>query len=419
MPRPRPIDFAALAAASTGASLAVQAWLAGSLFRYQLAGFVVGAVACLPLVLILAFGERARRALRKLAFAAVPLLGALLLAELAYRTFGPAPLPPEVLRADPRLGHVLEPGSGGMDARGFRNKEAVSATDVLVVGDSQTWGFQVAGAETFAARLAAELGTRTYQMANGAYGSVQYRELVRQGLALRPRTVVVALYFGNDLLDATTYAGLDGAADLRAADRTYPAPRNPELDGLAAPNWTMALVDHLLGASRVLGAAAAAAKARLRGGVLDHQPGALPFTDGDLATILLPAYRLPTVDPGNAAVIDGLRITSQCLGDIAADCRAAGARPVLLLIPTKEAAFAEWRTAAGAPLAELTTLLAAENAARATVTTAAAGFTVVDLRPSCVSALGQRTNPWPPTGDGHLNALGHALAARALAAVLR
>jgi hypothetical protein len=418
MPRPRWSDLGAVAAALLGAALAVEGHCAGSLFRYQLAGYAAGTLLALPLLTLLLWREAARRTWRRLWFAALPLTALLLLAEFGLRLLGPAHLAPEILREDPRLGHALVPGVGTADANGFRNPTALLHAEVLCVGDSQTWGFHVGRDAAYPARLGSALQAPVYQMALGGYGPVQYRELVRQGLALQPRLVVIGFYFGNDLLDAVDYAGLPGAADLRAPGQPYPPPRSPELDGRRSPNTTMALVDALLDHSRLLGSAANVVKSRLQGGRLDAQPGAVPFDAVAPHTILLPGYRLPTVDPNRPHVQDGLRITGQCLRDIAAACRTAGARCVMLAIPTKEYVYAEWRHRAGGELPDLAALRAAEAHTRSAVfaAAAAAGVDVLDLAPGCQSALAAGTAPWPANGDGHLDTTGHQLAADLLAA---
>src|SRR5262245_23396273 len=143
MPRARPIDLCAAAAALVGALLALNAWSSGSLFRYRLAGYVAGALLALPLLTLVLWRDRARWFWRRVGFASVPLAALLLLAELGWRAFGPAAARSAVVCEDPRLGHGLAPGSGGTDARGFRNPTASERIDVLCVGDSQTWGFEV------------------------------------------------------------------------------------------------------------------------------------------------------------------------------------------------------------------------------------------------------------------------------------
>ena len=416
MPRRlRPADAVAVLLCIAGIALAVQAWRAGSLFRYVLAGLVLGACLCVPLLTILLFRDRARRFLRRVAFALVPLVAVLLVLELGLWLFGPArELPCRVL-ADARLGHVLAPGPDGTDSNGFRNASACERADVLIVGDSLTWGYRVAHAETFAAVFGASSRLRTYQMANGSYGPVQYRELVRRGLRLQPRLVVVALYFGNDLVDAYDYAGLEGADDLRTADTTYVVRELPrEVDD--APNWTMAFVDSVLACSRVLDFAAAAVKARLQGGMLYHEPGAVPFEHECVPTVLKPDYRRPLVDLTGVRVRDGVSISGRCLADLARQCREAGARCLLLALPTKEFCYQQWQIGRGSPLPRLEALHAAEAAARDEVfaLATAAGMEIADCAPACVAALAAGTPIWPRSGDGHLNAAGHREAARVL-----
>ncbi len=415
MPRRlRPSDAVALLLAVAGVVLAVQAWRAGSLFRYVLAGGVTGVLLCVPFVSILVLRERARRFWRRMLFALVPCIAVLLLVELGLRLFGPARELPARLRADARLGHVLEPGSEGTDEHGFRNATVPVRTDVLIVGDSQTWGFQIERAETFTAVFAATTGASSYQMANGSYGPVQYRELVRQGLSLQPRLVVVAFYFGNDFVDAFDYAGLEGAEPVRSGGVQYGVRDHPEFEGPQSPNWTMALVDGVLDVSRVLDAAANVVKSRLQGGLLDHEPGAVHFADSRAPTVLLPDYRRPLVDIDDDRVRGGLDVSGRCLADIVQRCRTIGARCLLLAIPTKEFGYAEWQIGKGSPLAELQALHATETAARRELfaLATAAGCEIADLAPVCVSALAAGTPVWPPSGDGHLNAAGHREAAR-------
>jgi hypothetical protein len=399
--------------AGLGSLLAVDAWHAGSLWRYRLVAYVVAAAFSLPLLTLLLFRARARRVWQKALFAAVPLLACLLLGEVLMHLFGPTPELPAVLRHDARLGHSLAPGTAGSDARGFRNPEAVARTDVLFVGDSQTWGFGVSLAETFAQRFAAATGQTCYQMANGSYGPVQYVELVRRGLVLAPERVVVVFYFGNDLIDATDYAGLEGAESLRTAGRAYPVRHNDEFEGPSAPNRTMAAIDFVLAQSRLLDAAATVVKTRLRGGVLDHQAGAVPFDHAIAPTILLPAYRRPTVDPEAAAVRDGLAVTARCWRELAAICTAASAEALVVTIPTKEYCYARFG-AGNDP--ELLRLRRDEQIVRDefTASLAAAGLAQLDLVDDLLAAMRDGPSPWFRSGDGHLNRDGHAVVAAAL-----
>ncbi len=278
----RALDVSAILLAALGATLGIEAWFAGSLFRYVLAGLVAGGLLCVPLLSILVLRDRARRCWRRALFALVPLVALLVLVEIGIRVFGPPDEGKEVLVEDARLGHVNQPFTGGMDEWGFRNAHVPEQVDVLFVGDSQTWGFFLERDEAFPAVFAQRTGLSTYQMSNGAYGPVHYRELLRRGIQLKPKLVVVGFYFGNDLWDATAGAGLVSAEDVRDPKRTYEPPRNPEVDeGDAVPNWIMGCADFVQRHSRLAGWVGEVVKSRLRGSsMLDAQPGAVPFDGG-------------------------------------------------------------------------------------------------------------------------------------------
>jgi lysophospholipase L1-like esterase len=418
-PRPdRPLLLAGTLAV-VGVWLGIDAFVSGSLPRYRLVGCGLGAALTVPFVSLVLLPAAARRFWRRASFAVVPLALLLLLLEAGVRLFGPAPERPGVLLRDARLGHRNEPFTEGTDARGFRNARAPERTDVLFVGDSQTWGFGVEGDATFAATFAADTGRSSYQMANGSWGPVQYVELVRQGLALQPRLVVVTLFFGNDLVDAHDYAGLDGAETLRSPDVAYTVRDNPEFHAARSPNVAMALVDGVLDASRVLGFAARVVKSRLQGGALDLGPGDVAVDDAAVSTILRPTYRLPAVNDRRAAVRDGLAVTGRALAAIAQLCRGQGCELVVALLPTKELVYANWRQSRGTPLPELAAVQAAETSVRQELlaTLRTANLRVLDLRDALQASLDRSEAPWPASGDGHLNATGHRLVARELQAI--
>ena len=396
-----------------GVVLGLDAYWSGSLWRYQFVGYCVAAAMSVPLATRLLFGVRVHWLWRRAFYVAAPLLACLLLGEGAYRLFGPAAQLPSKLLPDARLGHRMEPGAMGTDERGYRNQSALTSADVLVVGDSQAWGFAVEVSQAFAAAFAREEGLPTYQMANGSYGPVQYCELLRRGLGLSPKLVVVSVYFGNDLIDAVDYAGLEGAESIRTKGRSYSIRDISELASRRQPNLTMAGVDAVLGASRLLGAAGMVVKSRLRGGVLESQPGAKFFSHPTAATVFLPSYRMVTVDPQNPTVVDGLAVTSRCLGEIAARCAEHGVRCVVLSIPTKEFTYAEWQ---GVQVPELAELHAAERAVRLQVFAAAdaAGIPVIQTCEALVEGMRAGRMPWFATGDGHLSVVGHAIVAELL-----
>ncbi len=42
--------------------------------------------------------------------------------------------------SDPVLNHKISPGSGGHDSWGFRNQQRPKQSDIVAIGDSQTYG---------------------------------------------------------------------------------------------------------------------------------------------------------------------------------------------------------------------------------------------------------------------------------------
>ncbi len=137
-------------------------------------------------------------------------------------------------------GQPLFPASlamGPHDLLGFRNFAVPNITDILVIGDSQTYGNNAPLAHNWPSAMQTALHSKAptvYAMAIGGWGAVQYLEIFTKATAFQPRVTVVAFYTGNDPLDSFAAAyGDDRWADLRpdpditAADApsvVFPAP---------------------------------------------------------------------------------------------------------------------------------------------------------------------------------------------------
>lgn len=90
------------------------------------------------------------------------------------------------------------------DRWGFRNPETWDQADVVLLGDSMTYGHGVQEDETIAHHLRRELGTRVVNLGITGGGPVQYVAHVRNfALRLAPKVVVV-LFFANDIEDVMT-----------------------------------------------------------------------------------------------------------------------------------------------------------------------------------------------------------------------
>ena len=91
---------------------------------------------------------------------------------------------------------------GPHDVLGFRNLFVPAVADVVVIGDSQTYGNNVVLEKTWPQVLSALTGKRVYSMATGGWGGVQYRYMFEKAQALRPDVIVVAFYTGNDAYES-------------------------------------------------------------------------------------------------------------------------------------------------------------------------------------------------------------------------
>jgi len=105
--------------------------------------------------------------------------------------------------SDPVLNHKIAPGSGGHDSWGFRNQERPEKSDIVAIGDSQTYGVSADSRHSWPATLSNLIDSPVYNMALGGYGPVHYYSLLKnKAVLLKPKTVIMGFYFGNDLVDS-------------------------------------------------------------------------------------------------------------------------------------------------------------------------------------------------------------------------
>ena len=109
--------------------------------------------------------------------------------------------------------------AGPHDLLGFRNDSIPNRPDIIVIGDSQTYGTNVMLADNWPSRLAFALKEQqvdVYGMAVAGWGPVEYLEMFPKALHFQPRLIVVAFYSGNDPIDAYKLAyAHERWADLR------------------------------------------------------------------------------------------------------------------------------------------------------------------------------------------------------------
>jgi hypothetical protein len=355
---------------------------------------------------------------------------------------------------DARLGQRPNPRLPELDAAGWRNASRPQRAHAVAIGDSQTYGDEVAREDAWPQQLAKRSGREVYNLSLGGYGPVEYERLLDEALALSPSLVLVGFYAGNDLADAYLSAypralapglrsadpqqverceALDARSDLKADwERT-----NAARKGRSSNAFRRGL-ERFEDASRVLALLRAVVYAvhppdprdyadvgaddfdELRARAAEAGDDLLlPFSAPPLRTVLTPAARRAVVDTGDPRVEEGLRIGLEALLRMQQRCAEAGCRLAVVGIPSKELVFAERvRASGGAVPTALAELALRETLVweRIRAALAHAGVPLVDTLPQLRAQVASGRNPYRDDWNGHPIALGNAAIAEAVIA---
>ncbi len=403
--------------ALAGFIIILDASLADTASGYRLLAWCLALALILPLASLILLPARAPRFWKKASLAALPAIVLLGLGEISLRLMGYAGQA-FALTADPELGHRLADRSPEADSWGFRNPRVPERSDVVFIGDSQVYGFGVDQEESLPAQFADLSGVSSYSMSLGGYGPVQYLELCKRALQLKPKLLVLGLYLGNDILDAHLYAGLESASSYRNPSITYGPYQAVELRGKVAPNLAMAIVDGLRSYSVIVEASVDLVRNLLSrqsdlAELYSMEPDAPRHAEGNIATLFTPTYRMAASNLDDERVLDGIRITSLCLQDIAMLCKEANVPVMLLVIPSKESAYAAMyeQTEVSVPALEQLSAAEAMITEQLLVVAAESGFLLLDSRPALTTALSADEPIWPAGADGHPRAEGYSMLA--------
>jgi hypothetical protein len=218
---------------------------------------------------------------------------------------------------DPRLGLRGNPLFPGHDRRGYRNEHALDRADIVTLGDSQTHGTSGAH-EAWPRLLSLHMHVKVYNMALPGYGPLHSQLQLEEAFALRPGSVVVAPYFGNDLYDAFQLTRLhpEMLADIPPGLRAAADAREREKPLL----------------SRRFSTAVAALTPSQR-------EYASPEDGPEWRTILTPRYRLRALDDRDARIRLGFEAMQASIIRMAEMCRTRKVRFLVILVPTKESVF--------------------------------------------------------------------------------
>jgi lysophospholipase L1-like esterase len=276
--------------------------------------------------------------------------------------------------------------SGPHDILGFRNSGIPNHPAVIVIGDSQTYGFGEPFANNWPSQMATLLqdGDSVYSMAVGGWGAVQYLDMAGKAILLQPQALIVAFYTGNDPLDAfATAYGNDHWQSLRV---------DPELDKEAAPE-----IGSLLSLENVW---------------------PVRFADGTYI-VFTPRGRLTVNDTGHPAVRTGYAIMAEVARRIIALARQHDISVIFTIIPTRELVYAEKVTQAQLDTPEtyrqLVSMEQKNIESLAGSIRNLPGARYVDLVQPLQAAALADTALYPRQWDGHPGRQGYAVIARTLA----
>jgi len=301
-----------------------------------------------------------------------------------------------LLLHDPRTNTRFRPllpasgEAGPHDLLGFRNSGVPNHAATIVIGDSQTYGFGESFADNWPSQMAGllqQVDTPVYSMAVGGWGAVQYLDMFSKAVWLKPHSVIIAFYTGNDPLEsfATAY-GNQHWESLRP---------DPALDKSDAPDVAPML------------------------SVEDAWP--VRFSDG-IHIAFTPRGRLAVNDTGEPAVRAGYAIMAEVARRAGVIARQHGITLLFTVIPTRELVYAEKVAQARLnPPATYRRLVERERdniETLAAIIRTIAGARYVDLvRPLQAAAL-SAAPLYPRLWDGHPGKAGYAVIAGTLASAL-
>jgi hypothetical protein len=291
---------------------------------------------------------------------------------------------------DPRNGYRGNPAFTEHDDWGYRNDRRPAHADIITLGDSWTYGTVMERGAEWPAVLAELMNRDIYNMGMGGTGPVNYLQSFYQSLELRPKIILLSLYFGNDFLITRRTLGIDGADEASSGipehilqqtvreNATNPfnyqryhdrcGKSKAEMPGelktsseISEVRLWLSTHSRLYGLLRSLrnllvpntaGEQSDEQDARQTPERIDREfenaanhldayqrRYCYPFSDGEWKTILGPGWMAYAVDSSDVRVFGGLLLVKRVVGLIRDKASEAGAELVVILFPTKESVF--------------------------------------------------------------------------------
>ncbi|UCG16051.1 MAG: SGNH/GDSL hydrolase family protein [Phycisphaerales bacterium] len=325
--------------------------------------------------------------------------------------------------------------------------------DVVVFGDSQTYGMGIDLELLWPQQFARASGRDVYAMSFPGWGPVHYLILWDRAARLRPRVIVEAFYSGNDLYDAFhSVYDIGQFPDLKTRDheqarmlaeaeqiepyshvvgrhfRLALGPREPksetrgplgELARTCASHIRLfgavykacAIVPSMLQPREKPDWGTICADAQARGDDL------WPFEHDGTRTVLTPAYRMAALNLSDPRIREGHQVSLRTFSRKQDRASRAGAEFVVLLIPTKELAFkdAVERGLSGIPSTYVELIRFEERMWEDTKGYLdQQGIVYVDALPALRACVSGDSPAYPMSTDGHPTAAGHRAIAESL-----
>jgi lysophospholipase L1-like esterase len=407
----------------------------------------------------------------KLFFSIITIVGILILCECALQAvsaFSPkvasllarsSKIPLEV--EDEILAYRPNPQCPDHDRKGFRNKSVPSRVCAVAMGDSQTYGMGVKAGQAWPQQLEKLAKITTYNMAFGAYGPTHSLLLWGEAVALKPMLIIEAFYAGNDLFDSyhlvynrnhllhlksTKENVLRALADAELREELTttisrlfcmgknknqaPEPIHASLKEFIAEHlklygilrivryWLIPLTLEFINPENYKNALWKSIK-------LDalKNPNYIQILEkGAMKTVLTPDYRLCALNLDDPRIAEGHRIALEAIRLMNERAQQKNIKFLVLLIPTKILVFKELvlESSAEMPCSSKTAIEYEELFWKKTRDFLENhGITFVDALPILRKCIASGSQPYPMSGDGHPNAIGHRAIAESVLSSIR
>jgi hypothetical protein len=332
---------------------------------------------------------------------------------------------------DPMLGQRIKPYTTGHDALGFRNSEVPEHASIVAIGDSQTYGVSAPREGSWPHQLGDLLHEPVYNMALGGYGPLQYLYLAEHDAKkLRPRQLLVAFYFGNDLIDAYSLAHHNpnwnswrqSDSDLdegNVSEDQQSANLEPKKHFADLRDWLSrhSVLYSMLRITLFPWLASWEQDRMALQVTPDQQMIWIDPSAHSVRTIFTPQSRLTAMDTQYSMVQEGLRITKLAFATLQKDSEDQGTNLLIVLIPTKERVYCRYLKNSGGSMPKtFVKLCHAEDQTKEDLEQflSAKKIVYVDVSEAMEKQTEQHIQIYPKNSDGHPLAIGYGVIAHTI-----